>query len=218
MPTNRKHNHYFRDVSNLEQIDLYRFFLLFGVTDPCYQHAIKKLVAPGLRGTKDADQDLAEAIDTLIRRQQISEEDANADTRTPPVEREAFVSPYEELLKELSMAADEVGLQFRWNAMSDHQLTINQICAFVGEIRHLREMAQKQEKADPTSGHRSPTSAFREVFAALRTEINRLELNRPWFGFSQSDMAIGQINAMSEEILKLREIAYSKTPAKGESK
>ena len=36
-------NHYFKDVSNLKHIDVYRVLILFGVTDPCLQHAIKKI-------------------------------------------------------------------------------------------------------------------------------------------------------------------------------
>ncbi len=62
-----KHSHYFRDVSNLTHIDVYRVLQLFGVTDPCLQHAAKKLLVAGGRGAKDIEQDVQEAIDTLTR-------------------------------------------------------------------------------------------------------------------------------------------------------
>ena len=62
----RKHEHYFKDVATLNVIDVYRVLQLFGVTDPCLQHAIKKLLVAGGRGAgKDITQDIGEAIDTL---------------------------------------------------------------------------------------------------------------------------------------------------------
>jgi hypothetical protein len=76
-PTSAKHSHYFRDVSRLEWIDVYRVLDLFGVTDPCLQHALKKvLVAGGRGGGKDPERDVQEAIDTLQRWQAMRAEDA----------------------------------------------------------------------------------------------------------------------------------------------
>lgn len=77
-PTPRAHNHYFKDVSRLEVIDVYRVLGLFDVTDPCLQHAIKKLLVAGGRGVKDVSRDIQEAIDTLTRWQQLREEDARS--------------------------------------------------------------------------------------------------------------------------------------------
>jgi hypothetical protein len=73
----RKHSHYFRDVSKLTMIDVYRVCDLFGVDDPsgATQHAIKKLLLPGKRGAKDAEKDLREAIDTLNRKLQMIREE-----------------------------------------------------------------------------------------------------------------------------------------------
>jgi hypothetical protein len=66
--TERLHNHYFKDVRILEVVDVYRVLLLFNVTDPCIQHAVKKLlVAGGRGGGKDIRKDVSEAIDTLVR-------------------------------------------------------------------------------------------------------------------------------------------------------
>ena len=64
---NRKHGHYFKDVSKLDFIDVYAVLKLFDVTDPCLQHAIKKLLCAGQRGVKDQVKDINEAKDTLER-------------------------------------------------------------------------------------------------------------------------------------------------------
>ena len=71
----RKHAHYFRDVSHLREIDVYRVLDLFNVTDPCLQHAIKKLLAAGVRGVKPAGRDVLEAVDTLQRWLEMRAED-----------------------------------------------------------------------------------------------------------------------------------------------
>lgn len=70
------HSHYFKDVSKLTWIDVYRTLSLFNVTDPCLQHAIKKLLVAGGRGAgKDIGTDVQEAIDSLERWKEIKEED-----------------------------------------------------------------------------------------------------------------------------------------------
>ncbi len=74
--TDRKHNHYFKDVTTLTHIDVYRVLGLFNVTDPCLQHAVKKLlVAGGRGGGKDITRDIQEAIDTLTRWQEMRAEE-----------------------------------------------------------------------------------------------------------------------------------------------
>lgn len=80
-PAKLKHGHYFKDVSQLTTVDVYRVCALFGVNDPsgATHHAIKKLLLPGQRGAgKDAVKDLQEAVDTLNRRLEMLKEDANA--------------------------------------------------------------------------------------------------------------------------------------------
>lgn len=73
----RKHAHYFKDVSRLEEVDVYRALRLFNVTDQALGHAIKKLLVAGGRGAgKNIDQDIQEAIDTLVRWQEMQGEDA----------------------------------------------------------------------------------------------------------------------------------------------
>lgn len=81
----RKHSHYFKDVSHLKEIDVYRVLDLFAVTDPTLQHVVKKALCAGLRGAKDFEQDVREIYDTAARRlQMIAEDDnKNATDRAP---------------------------------------------------------------------------------------------------------------------------------------
>lgn len=72
------HSHYHKDVSHLQSIDIYRVLSLYEVTDPCLQHATKKLLCAGRRGTKTSEQDVREAVDTLNRYLQMLAEDCNA--------------------------------------------------------------------------------------------------------------------------------------------
>lgn len=72
-----RYPHYFKDVSTLQVVDVYRVLELFGVTDPCLQHAIKKLLVAGGRGAKDIEKDIAEAIVTLQRWTEMKVEDAD---------------------------------------------------------------------------------------------------------------------------------------------
>lgn len=71
-----KYNHYYKDVSHLERIDVYRVLDLFNITDPTIQHAVKKLLVAGNRGAKDKSKDVHEAIDTLLRFKEMESENA----------------------------------------------------------------------------------------------------------------------------------------------
>src|SRR5580693_885361 len=71
-----KHSHYYKNVEHLKEIDVYRVLQLFNVTDPCVQHAIKKLLVAGRRGAgKDVSKDVQEAIDSLMRWQDMRNEE-----------------------------------------------------------------------------------------------------------------------------------------------
>ena len=48
-------------------VDVYDVLRAFAVTDPAIQHAIKKLLCTGVRGHKDSQQDLEEAIQSIER-------------------------------------------------------------------------------------------------------------------------------------------------------
>lgn len=73
---NRKHNHYFKDVSFLNEMDIYALCKAFGVKDSsgAKHHAIKKILCSGARGAKDEMQDIQEAIDTLTRLVELEKE------------------------------------------------------------------------------------------------------------------------------------------------
>jgi len=68
-------SHYFKDVQTLKHIDVYRVLVLFGVTNPCVQHAIKKLLCAGQRGVKDERKDIEEAVSSLVRYLEMQTED-----------------------------------------------------------------------------------------------------------------------------------------------
>ncbi len=70
-----KHSHYFKKTP-YEYIDVYRVLELFDVTNPSIAHAVKKLLVAGNRGHKDLEKDVQEAIDSLIRWQEMRKEDA----------------------------------------------------------------------------------------------------------------------------------------------
>ena len=77
-----KHQHYYKNVAHLEKVDVYRVLELFNVTNPCIQHAVKKLLVAGGRGAgKSISKDIQEAIDSLKRMQEMHEEDLNKDGR-----------------------------------------------------------------------------------------------------------------------------------------
>lgn len=72
------HSHYFKPVpEGVKSIDVYRVLQMFNVTDPCLQHAIKKLLVAGGRGAgKDITQDIKEAGDSLTRWAVMRDEEA----------------------------------------------------------------------------------------------------------------------------------------------
>ena len=65
--SNPEFSHYYKPVSHLYYIDVYRILKLYEVTDPCIQHAIKKLLVAGGRGVKDAKKDFEEARASIDR-------------------------------------------------------------------------------------------------------------------------------------------------------
>lgn len=62
-----RHAHYFKDVSDIDEIDVYEVLHRFGVTDPCLQHIVKKALCAGERGHKDFHTDLKNIADTAQR-------------------------------------------------------------------------------------------------------------------------------------------------------
>ena len=64
----QKHSHYKKDVRHLDYIDVYRIIELYELHDPCFQHALKKILVPGARGHKDLIKDINDIIDTMQRK------------------------------------------------------------------------------------------------------------------------------------------------------
>ena len=73
-----KHGHYKKDVSHLSFIDPYRIADLYGIGGGPLEHAHKKILCCGIRGAKNSAQDIQEAIDSLVRWQEMQREDAAA--------------------------------------------------------------------------------------------------------------------------------------------
>ena len=67
-------NKYLKDCT-YSAIDVYRVLDLFNVTDAAVAHAIKKLLCAGQRGVKSYDQDIHEALKSLLRWKEMREED-----------------------------------------------------------------------------------------------------------------------------------------------
>ena len=75
-PRKRKHSNYFKDVSNVNEIDIALFCELVKIEDSTglLQQAVKKISQAGKRnGGKSQAQDLREAIDSITRKLEIME-------------------------------------------------------------------------------------------------------------------------------------------------
>ncbi len=75
--------HYFKKCP-FDVVDVYRVLDLFNVWHPCLQHAVKKLLCAGRRGSKDLRKDVQEAIATLTRMlDMLDEEEQAAEPKEP---------------------------------------------------------------------------------------------------------------------------------------
>ena len=71
-----KYPKYYKDVSELNEVDVYQVHNLFNIQDPsgAIQHASKKLLLSGSRtGGKSSIDDIREARDTLTRYLEINQ-------------------------------------------------------------------------------------------------------------------------------------------------
>lgn len=74
-PVAKEFSHYYRPCP-FDGVDIYRVLLMFGVTDPCLQHAVKKLlVAGGRTAGKSTEKDIDEAIASLTRWKEMRDEE-----------------------------------------------------------------------------------------------------------------------------------------------
>jgi hypothetical protein len=74
MSVRQKFSHYYRECP-FDGIDIYRILKLFDVTDPCLQHAAKKLLVAGSRGAKTRRKDIEEVIASCTRYIEMLEEE-----------------------------------------------------------------------------------------------------------------------------------------------
>ena len=72
---------YFKDVSKLKSVDIYRVLNLFDVRSHAVGHAIKKLLCAGKRGAKDYRQDLIEAKPSIDRELAMMDEEEPHDVQ-----------------------------------------------------------------------------------------------------------------------------------------
>lgn len=68
-----KRSKYAREVKGVT-VDVYDVLKAFNVTCPALQHAAKKVLCAGLRGHKDTEKDIREAIEALERAEQLHAE------------------------------------------------------------------------------------------------------------------------------------------------
>ena len=83
MTEEKSHRHYFRDVSGLNEIDVYRILELFEVTCPVAQHIVKKALAAGKRGAKDSARDMRDIQDSAGRWLEMRREDLSSAAKAP---------------------------------------------------------------------------------------------------------------------------------------
>lgn len=89
-----RHSHYHKPVHGLQYVDVYRVLQLFAVSDPCIQHAVKKLLVAGGRGAgKDISRDVQEAIDSLRRWQEMRAEDSASTETVQSIVQELTPTP-----------------------------------------------------------------------------------------------------------------------------
>lgn len=69
-----KRNKYSREIKPGVFCDVYDVLRAFNVTDPCLQHAAKKMLACGVRGHKDATEDYADILASVTRAVELNKE------------------------------------------------------------------------------------------------------------------------------------------------
>lgn len=62
---------YHREIKPGVFVDVYDVLQAFGVTNPALQHLVKKALAVGKRGHKNADEDYQDIIDSAVRAKEL---------------------------------------------------------------------------------------------------------------------------------------------------
>lgn len=66
-------NKYHREIKPGVFVDVYDVLQAFNVANPALQHLVKKALAVGQRGHKDAAEDLQDIVDSALRAQELAE-------------------------------------------------------------------------------------------------------------------------------------------------
>lgn len=165
----RKHGHYFRDVSQLQQIDVYRVLEIFGVTDPCLQHAAKKILCAGQRGLKELTKDVGEARDTLVRRLEMWAED--------------FPVPQSELLPKL--------VPSMYQHFAPHQLrVVEERAELVARIHRLADFLNQAPSRVDSIEREMLNEQLVEMNSLQRTLTRRIDY---WLAKIESDKKAGKL-------------------------
>lgn len=69
-----KHSKYHREIKPGVFVDVYDVIEAFGVTNAAYQHLLKKALATGKRGHKDAIEDADDIIASALRGKEIEQQ------------------------------------------------------------------------------------------------------------------------------------------------
>lgn len=64
-------NKYQREIKTGVFVDVYDVLQAFNVTNPALQHLVKKALAVGQRGHKDASEDLQDIVDSALRAKEL---------------------------------------------------------------------------------------------------------------------------------------------------
>lgn len=70
-------NKYQREIKPGVFVDVYDVLKAFSVVNPALQHLVKKALAVGQRGHKDAAEDLQDIIDSAIRAKELLDDPRN---------------------------------------------------------------------------------------------------------------------------------------------
>jgi len=223
----RRHFHYFKDVSQLTELDVYRVCELFQVEDysGATQHAIKKLLLPGQRGGgKDRAKDLREARDTLMRRLEMLIEDGLATPEpqampAPSVEPcRAAIEAGQQDLAELTELAQEGR---RWRSFLDCSRERVRQALEAGQLPSLLDQLDVAiAEAEHRPGDWAPTRLSMGAICSSPTVGDLLAAfsihEKAWASFSykrDAALAIAAVNALPVLIATARSSLASPSTA-----
>lgn len=173
----RKYPHYYKDVRHLAVLDVYRIIDLFNVLAGPQQHALKKVLLPGLRKKNTVRKDITEAIDTLSRQLEMLDEDLAADVA--PLGGQDMADLLSHHITQANLAE---GLQAEMSVAGNGPIDVNR-----GRVHpsHLREGVTYALKGCPHCiGYRGPSPLVTDYH-----EFTVLDGNDRHFSLHVNDIA-----------------------------